>query len=266
MKTANAGTTTATDPDAVNIHIADDNERPPAGEMGAASADPSLQSGDAAAVIPTATFKNAGEALKTALAAFEKILSDIAENRALQAKIQKEVDDYLATVDPRDTEALSVVSAKRTQLEILPNWLRRSEEKAQELGRTLILCIEAFPPLIDAQAEAEIEPRLAAVARSIRPWFPDTAAENGSVIDNARQLAWRSPFVIEVTMQAERSRVSHWSRPSGRDIYGDRTDQYDRSLTRRAGELIAIYEDWKQAGECFPASSIPSAPSAALAA
>lgn len=71
--------------------------------------------------------------LKKALADVKKTESDISDAKKQQIAVQKEVDDYLAGVDPNDAPAIKIVSAKKTMLETFPCFIERAEQRLEAL-------------------------------------------------------------------------------------------------------------------------------------
>ncbi|MGA3172502.1 MAG: hypothetical protein ABSE62_15980 [Chthoniobacteraceae bacterium] len=127
--------------------------------------------------------------LEKAVAQIKQTQADIEDAKRQQVSIGKEVEDFLKTVDPRDTKAIQAAAGKKTHLEILPHFIERKEEELPGLHEKL--CEEAAR-FARALAEAGCEENILLsdeVERRMKPFAPDGDNGSGTPIRYARALA-----------------------------------------------------------------------------
>ncbi len=211
----------------------------------------------------------AADGVRVSLARYERGLADMLDCDTSLVALKKEVDDYLASIDPRDEKAVSVVSIKRDQIHLLPIYREKEEVKQDERGAAFIQELEGAAKAILACADVEIGRALDVVEAAIRPWFPPYIAPadqlNGlpqRTVDPARQMA-SSSALFSCGLHTPLAGALNWQPPQGGRLHGNAASErnYDRTLIERAKQLLGIYQAWQENGRKFLRHAIPPAPS-----
>jgi hypothetical protein len=170
--------------------------------------------------------------LQKALAAITAQQKAITDAATQQKTIEKEVHDYLASTDPNNREAINLVSAKKTQLEVFPHFFERAQKTLNSLIDPLYEEIKKFAAAF-AKAGAQENAALTAIySERVKPFFP--RGQKGAA--NA------CGAITSIPMRA--SAIGHEHLANG----NDGIPRMIETGILRAKELLGIYERWLRDG------------------
>lgn len=113
--------------------------------------------------------------------------AEIDEIETFSVSLQKEISGIEKSVSPKDTAALATLESKRTQLSMVPGFLRKLHAEAEKLTSD----IQEALPKIRAYAEATLRTRydevIASQTEALLKFWPNRGT--------ARQMALQTPVV-----------------------------------------------------------------------
>ena len=215
---------------------------------------------------PEGRMESALYQLRQSADSYQEGLDRLAEYVATLASTQKEVSDYLDTVDPTDAEAVGLVRIKQDIINLLPRSIQREEERQAERGSAFALELEEAAKLVLACANVEVGDALDRITVAIRPWFPSSMLPADRfqglperMFDSARNAASQSAL-LGGCLHAELDGPLNWQRPQDSRLYGNAANvaNYDRTLLERAKQLLRIYQAWQDNGRTFLRCKLPT--------
>lgn len=138
------------------------------------------------------TASDSGEAfdknvISTLVQKFRQKASEIDEIETFSVSLQKEISGIEKIVSPKDTTTLATLESKRTQLSMVPGFLRKLNTEAEKLTAD----IQEALPRIRAYAEATLRTRydevIASQTEALLKFWPNRGT--------ARQMALQTPAV-----------------------------------------------------------------------
>ena len=230
--------------------------------------------GSKAAKLPPPTFPDTPEGrmeaalyrVRESLGVYQEGVACIAEWGASKTKLEKEVKDYLDSVDPTDAEAVGIVRVKQDQIQLIPRRIEREEERQSERGDAFVLELEEAAKSILDCANVEVGGALDRITAAISPWFPSYLLPADRLqglpertFDAARHHASQSAL-LGGSLHGELTGPLNWQRPQTSRLYGNAANvaSYDRTLIERAKQLFRVYQAWQDNGRSFMRHKLPA--------
>ena len=150
--------------------------------------------------------------LRKAVEYLKKELDDVANSRAREAALKREIDEYLATIDPADEKAVGLITAKKTQLDILPILITKKVRQLEDRALPALLAeTEKFKIALVRFYESAYQATAEQLAEQFRVYFadPEKASHVALQADDCRAISVRIHEAASIPLTSQAPRLGH---------------------------------------------------------